>query len=87
MRRVWTVFGLPLAILFGAVGCANQDAYLRPPKQPESFAPPPDDAKYSQPIAYPKNLLFQDGIHARDLDAPAGSGPMRGAGAGSPGGR
>ena len=61
MRRVWFILGLPVATIIGVLGCANQDAHLRPPKQPEAYnLPPENDPTYSQPIVYPKNTLFQD---------------------------
>jgi hypothetical protein len=85
MHRVLLyAIGLPLATLLGALGC-HSDANLRPPKQPEAFNLPPEtDPKFSQPIEYPKQYLFQDSIHKAD-DGPAGvpgAGGMRGPGVG-----
>jgi hypothetical protein len=76
MRRVWLILGLPVATIIGALGCANQDAHLRPPKQPEAYnLPPENDPSYSQPIVYPKNSLFQDDPRkSGELDPAAAAG-------------
>ena len=49
-----------LATLLGAIGCANQDITLRPPKHPEELVVPPiADAKFSNPPKYPEGTLNQ----------------------------
>jgi hypothetical protein len=87
MRRAWYLLGLPVATLLGALGCANPDAHLRPPKHPEEFTVPPEnDPRFAQPVSYPKSSLFQDMIHKPDTDpaTPGGAG-MRGPGMGGAG--
>jgi hypothetical protein len=86
MRRVWCLLGLPLATLFGTLGCADPDRYLRPPKHPEEYTVPPEnDPRFAQPVSYPKSSLFQDSIHKPDGEPGAPGGGMRGAGMGGPG--
>ena len=85
MRWVLYTIGLPLATLWAALGCQS-DANLRPPKQPEAFILPPEsDARFSLPIEYPRNTLFQDSIHKADQDpiGVPGAGTMRGPGMGA----
>jgi hypothetical protein len=80
MRRVWNLFGLPLATLLTALGCANPDANLQPRPHAEAYnLPPENDTKLSQPTTYPKSLLFQDSIHTQGGDAggPPGAGGSR----------
>jgi hypothetical protein len=81
MRRVLYAIGLPLATLLAALGC-HSDANLRPPKQPEAYnLPPENDPRFSQPVSYPKPLLFQDSIHKADQDPSGVPGTgIRGAG-------
>jgi hypothetical protein len=46
----------------GFAGCATSGPNLKTP-MPERFAlPPSDDARFSEPIAYPKDTLNQDSI-------------------------
>jgi hypothetical protein len=88
MRRVLYLVGVPLAAMLGALGC-HSDANLRPPKEPEAYNVPPDnDPRFSQPVSYPKNLLFQDSIHKADQDASPSGVPGSGIRtAGGPGAR
>jgi hypothetical protein len=71
--------GLVLALLIVA-GCQSNDGHLKPPKYPEEYVLPPDDSRYSQPVAYPKELLDKDILLQRAADAKNFSGP------GGPGG-
>jgi hypothetical protein len=83
MRRVLGLTSLMLPALLGLLGC-HSDANLRPPKQPEAYRLPPEsDPRFSEPVSYPKQLLFQDAIHKADQD-PSEKGP--GFHAGGPGG-
>jgi hypothetical protein len=54
-----------MAALCGALGCASSKGpNLRTPV-PEQYAlPPADDARFSQPISYPKDVLNQEPIKA-----------------------
>jgi hypothetical protein len=49
------------ALAFTLAGCATPD-HLKPPKQPDSFAPPPFDsvARFSEPPEPPKKYLMED---------------------------
>jgi hypothetical protein len=61
MRKWGTGIGL-LAALIAVTGC-KKEPYLRPPKPPEQLLTPPvEDARFSQPPEYPKNVLNEDKI-------------------------
>ena len=48
-------------LVLGLGGCWTTQPELKPPKQPERYAvPPQDDARFSQPIQYPKGTLNQE---------------------------
>ena len=62
MRRWGTGFGLLAVTLFALTGC-KKEPYLRPPKPPEQLlTPPAEEARFSQPPDYPKNVLNEDRI-------------------------
>jgi hypothetical protein len=79
------------AALIAFAGC-QKEAYLRPPKPPETLvAPPVEDVRFSQPPEYPKNLLNEDRIKkpnsAKDSGAPGNmphAGPTMSGGPSSP---
>jgi hypothetical protein len=66
MRRVWCTLFLLGAIL-GHAGCKN-DALLRPPKPPETFNIPPDEARYVNPPNTPKEQLNNDAAKGKGND-------------------
>jgi hypothetical protein len=76
MRRRWTGFGILTAALLVFTGC-KKEPYLRPPKPPETLvAPPVEEARFSQPPEYPKNVLNEDKLKKptgdKDSGAPGG---------------
>jgi len=85
MRLSWKgLFGLTTALLT-VCGCWSSTQPLRPPKQPEEFIlPPKDDAKFDQPVAYPKGTLNKD-LNPDDPNNPMKA-PRFGAGSGGAGG-
>jgi hypothetical protein len=76
--------GLLVAALVGLPGCQSSYNHLRPPKAPEDYTPPPkEDARFSQPVEYPKNTLNSDNlIRPKDNNGPM----MPGGPGGGPGG-
>jgi hypothetical protein len=70
-----TVFG-------GAGGCAsNRGPELRTPVPEQYTLPPADDARFTQPVSYPKDVLNQEPIKAASAGKlPSQQGPMPGAG-------
>jgi hypothetical protein len=86
MRRKWLGIMLSLGLLTFASCKTGADKY-RPPQPPEQYVvPPADDARFSQPIHFPKDKLNQDN---RDKDDDEKAPPIRSPGrmgAGNPGG-
>jgi hypothetical protein len=87
MRRRGTGLGLLTAALVIFAGC-QKDPFLRPPKPPDQLiAPPVEEARYSQPPEYPKNVLNEDRIKKPGGDKDAGGpGTMPRGGMNRPGG-
>jgi len=65
MRTNWLTGAGLAAVLGGALGCSTSGGpNLRTPV-PEQYAlPPADDARFSQPVSYPKEVLNQEPIKA-----------------------
>jgi hypothetical protein len=62
MMARWVVIWTAVAAMGGLSGCATSGPNLKTP-MPERFAlPPVDDARFSEPISYPKDTLNQDTI-------------------------
>jgi len=69
---------------WGASGChhAPHDPN-RPPPHPEEFKlPPAEDARFSKPVQYPKNLLNTDVLQSRMAKKDSTKGPGMGKGPG-----
>jgi hypothetical protein len=63
MRRIWMRGLKTVALAGGLVGCATSSApRLRTPMPEQYVLPPTDDARFSQPISYPKETLNQEPI-------------------------
>ena len=82
MRVLWGRVRWLGVLLFGVSGCWTTQPELKPPKQPEVIAvPPQEDARFSQPIQYPKGTLNQEptkkSIKTNDPNNPAGAGAPR----------
>jgi hypothetical protein len=73
--------GVSLLLL---AGCRSSDVDLKPTKTPEEFVRPPDEARFGQPLEYPKNTLFTDVIQK---DTTGATTPNKGPGgfSGGPG--
>jgi hypothetical protein len=76
MRRKW-LGGLGLALAFGgAVGCATtRGPDLKTPMPEQYNLPPADDARFSQPVSFPKEVLNQEPIKAPSPTGKPGGGP------------
>jgi hypothetical protein len=53
-----------VVILGGLAGCTQSGPNLRTPAPEEYSLPPDDDARFSQPIAYPKETLNREPMKA-----------------------
>jgi hypothetical protein len=86
MRRRLGI-GLLTAAVLAFAGC-KKDPYLRPPKPPEQLiASPVDDARFSQPPDFPKNVMNEDKIKRPNADKDTGApGTMPHGGMSRPGG-
>ena len=51
-----------VALLGGLVGCGSTGPNLRTPMPEQYVLPPADDARFSQPVSYPKETLNQEPI-------------------------
>jgi hypothetical protein len=64
-------------LAFAVIGCHH--AVLdpnRPPPNPEEFKlPPAEDARFSKPVQYPKNLLNSDILQSRMAKKDTNKGP------------
>lgn len=90
MARTWATLPL-LAALLVVTGCyTTERVRIRPPKREEVYAlPPVADARFDEPLKYPKGLLNQDVVRSgktADMKGPPGGGPNMGAGGGRMGG-
>jgi hypothetical protein len=76
MRTGVRVFG---AALLALIGCSTSEPSLKPPLHEVWTLPPGDDARFSSPIAYPKETLNQDRIRKDSSDQPGAGfkGPSR----------
>ncbi|HEY1377603.1 MAG TPA: hypothetical protein VGF55_12460 [Gemmataceae bacterium] len=65
MRTSWLTGAGLAVVLGGALGCSTSRGLdLRTP-MPEQYAlPPADDARFSQPVSYPKEVLNQEPVKA-----------------------
>lgn len=76
-------------VLSSQVGCYTPTATVTRPKNPEEFnVPPVDDARFSSPIAFPKEVMNKEPTK-KDSSSPTPGGMPRGPsrmGAGGAGG-
>jgi hypothetical protein len=73
MRGMW-MHGLGVALL-ALLGCQTNQPNLKPKLAEEYVLPPSDDARFSEPIAYPKETL--NSAPKKDPNNQPGSGPAR----------
>jgi hypothetical protein len=87
MRLQGTGLVLLTATLLALTGC-QKDSFIRPPKPPEQLiSPPADEARFSQPPDFPKNVLNEDRIRKPNSDKDSGDpGNMPKGGLNRPGG-
>lgn len=79
--RIGFLVGMAFSV---ASGChhAPHDP-TRPPPHPEEFKlPPAEDARFSKPVQYPKNLLNNDVLQSRMAKKDSNKGPGMGKGPG-----
>jgi hypothetical protein len=76
MRGTWNGLVWLAVTLLSLTGCTTTEDHLRPPKRPEEYTVPPDDRRYSQAPEYPKEMLNNDVLQAKNKDnGPGGNGP------------
>jgi hypothetical protein len=73
-------FGL---LIISLTGCWSTQPSLRPPPRADEYIlPPAEEARFSNPIEYPKELLNADGLKKKQSEP--GKGPEGRAGMGGP---
>jgi hypothetical protein len=80
MGRMRDGLGFLLAALLGLVGCTSNEPHLKPPKPHEEYnVPPEQDARFSKPVEYPKEVMERDPFAPKykDKDGPGNPGSMR----------
>jgi hypothetical protein len=81
MLRRWGGLGILTVALWGLAGCATSTGEIKkPPKPPEEYnLPPENDARFNQPIEYPKEALEKDPLQqkAKGKDTPGMMGSQR----------
>ncbi|MCY2943325.1 MAG: hypothetical protein WCO91_02465 [Gemmataceae bacterium] len=91
MANKWTKLGMNIGLwalcLVMIWGCSNHKDYLKPPPQPEEFrSPPTEEARFSRPVEYPKELLNEDALAKKATKTPIGALKSSKGGSGAPGG-
>lgn len=77
MGRKWAKWSWCGVMLLVLASCKSTEPNLRPPPHPDEYTvPPQDDARFSSPIAYPKDTLNPD----KKKPNPENLGPNMGAG-------
>jgi hypothetical protein len=77
---------VPAVFLLAVLGCTNRREHLKPPKIREELrVPPSDEARFSRPIEYPKEVLNEDVLAKKATKSPLGA-LKGGKGGGAPGG-
>ncbi len=60
-------------VLLSGIGCDTTRNQIKPPVRPEEFRDPPiNDARYVEPVRYPKGTLNQDIPRPEIVPAAAG---------------
>lgn len=83
MQTRWSTRGLT-ALLLGLAGCQTPETNLKPPLQEEYRLPPTEDARFSQPVKYPRETL--NNFPIKKDTSGGNNGPPGSGGAGRPGG-
>jgi hypothetical protein len=60
MGHTWVKTRWLGAMVLALAGCTSTQPDLKPPKQPEQLAVPPDDPRYNNYTQYPKDTLNTD---------------------------
>ena len=78
MRKTWLRDVGTVIALGGALGCATSKGPNLLTPVPEQYAlPPADDARFTQPVSYPKDVLNQEPIKAASAGKlPSQQGPI-----------
>ena len=81
MWRAWASLGVVAGMLLGLSGCfhGGRKKVQKPELVEEYTIPPMADARFSQPITYPKKVMAQDTIK-KDSSPEAGMPSMPGRG-------
>ena len=82
MWRAWVSLGIVAGVLLGLSGCitSSRKKVQRPELVEEFTIPPTADARFSQPISYPKKVLAQDEMKNKDSSAEQAPGMAGGRG-------
>jgi hypothetical protein len=79
MRKSWLGVQILATGMLVFASCSSGPDKYKPTPQPERIVvPPSDEARFSQPIAYPKNTLNKD--NPKKDDDPDGIQPTRASG-------
>ncbi len=63
MRSAWRRLGLLGPLFLCLSGCWTTKGHLKPERPPEVFdLPPKEDARFDQPVTYPRNVMNTDRI-------------------------
>jgi hypothetical protein len=57
MRKAWRCMGWFVAVLLGLSGCQSSEPNLKPILAEDYTVPPEEDARFSEPPAFPKETL------------------------------
>ena len=82
MWRPWVSLGIVAGLLLSLSGCitSGRKKVKKPELVEEYTIPPMADARYSQPIAYPKKVMALDDSKLKDAGQEPGMPPMPGRG-------
>jgi hypothetical protein len=73
-----------VALVFGGfLGCTPPGPNLKTPYREQIVAPPEDDPRFSQPIAYPKDVLNKGPVKPEDPSKLPSQRPQFGPGGGT----
>lgn len=76
---------VPAMLVLVGFGCANRKDHLKPPIIREELrVPPTEEARFSRPIEYPKDVLNEDVLAKKATKQPLGA--LKGGKGAAPGG-
>jgi len=67
MKRTWRmVAGVVVVLLGGVLGCKSKEIKVSRPNRADEYVLPPDHPRFSQPVAYPSELLNKGKLPKND---------------------